>query len=122
MHRFQHDALDWIAIYAADDTPGTHGPHDWVFHHGTTDSGGDLAESGTVEVTPTDSGEYFVVMFADNTYREITDRLTISVEAAAAPDMCPPAAGREGGGEWQNHSQRERRSLSCWLGVGVLLL
>jgi hypothetical protein len=72
---------DWIGIYNVGDTPGTHGSHDWVYHHGTT-SGGDLVITGTVQVTAASAGEFFIVMFENDGYTEVTERVFITVEPA----------------------------------------
>jgi hypothetical protein len=76
---------DWIGIYMAGDEPGTQSSHNWVYHHGSTSSG-DVRADGTIQVVPATAGEYFIVMFANDGYDEITDRITVAVEAATPGD------------------------------------
>eukprot|EP01050_Picozoa_sp_SAG11_P005952 SAG11_NODE_441_length_9431_cov_29.928847_2_plen_761_part_01 len=77
-------ATDWIGIYTNGTVPGSDSSHNWVYHHGTT-SNGDLVVDGTVEVTPGLPGDYFIVMFANDGYVEITDRITLTV---VTPPFC----------------------------------
>ncbi len=59
---------DWIGIYKKGDTPGEQSSTDWKYVN---------ASSGSITLQVTDPGEYFIVLFADDGYTEISDRIWI---------------------------------------------
>jgi plastocyanin len=75
------DALDWVGLYLAGQTPGDEGSHDWSYH------GAVASDAGSVEVTPRDAGEYYVVMLCCDGYTEVSPRTTVTIveDPNAAP-------------------------------------
>jgi hypothetical protein len=68
------DGHDWVGIYKDGHTPGDQQPGEWHYH-------GSVAGSGSVMVTPTSAGRYFIVLFCCNGFLEKTGRLEITVKA-----------------------------------------
>merc|ERR1712127_903923 len=52
---------------------------DWIYHHGTQDGGGELVQSGTVNIVIPAAGDYYIAFLGNNGYVEIADRITIVV-------------------------------------------
>merc|ERR1712086_637074 len=52
---------------------------DWIYHHGTQDGGGELVQSGTVNIVIPAAGNYYIAFLGNNGYVEIADRITIVV-------------------------------------------
>jgi hypothetical protein len=67
------DSKDWVGMYKLGDVPGKTSSHSWAYH-GSTVKG-----SGSVILTPKDSGSYFIAMFCCGKYTEVTPRTTIYV-------------------------------------------
>jgi cytochrome c oxidase assembly protein Cox11 len=67
------DSKDWVGMYKLGDVPGKTSSHSWAYH-GKTVKG-----SGSVILTPKDSGSYFIAMFCCDKYTEVTPRTTIYV-------------------------------------------
>jgi len=86
-------ATDWVGLYVAGHVPGSDSSTDWVYHHGTT-GGGDLTDSGSVDITPPAPGNYFIVLLGNDGYTEIATRIEILVTASPAP---PPTLAVSGG-------------------------
>ena len=56
-----------------------------MYHHGTQDGAGALATTGTVQVTPTTAGSYYIAFLANNGYVEMATRINIAVVPAPGP-------------------------------------
>lgn len=92
--RFQGavDSKDWIGLYEAGTTPGekTTYAHSWAYHKTTPEQGG----QGSVPVTPTKPGNYYLAMFCCDGYVETSVRVPIKV--ICAQDTVPCQAKTEG--------------------------
>jgi len=65
-----NNPLDWIGIYKKGDTPGAGSSTDWDYVTGS---------SGSLTLQVSDPGEYFIAMFANDGYTEITDRIDVYI-------------------------------------------
>jgi len=65
-----NNPLDWIGIYKQGETPGVESSTDWEYVNGS---------SGSITLQASDPGEYFISLFANDGYNEITDRVKVYV-------------------------------------------
>ena len=72
-------SADWIGLYAASSDVASGTAQSWVYHHGTQSTDGLLLTAGTVQVTPSSAGEYYVAFLGNNGYAEIAPRIAIHV-------------------------------------------
>jgi hypothetical protein len=104
------DDTDWIAMYNVGDTPGDESSHDYSYH-GSADVG-----SGSVTVTPTAAGDYFIVMLCCDGYTEVSARATITVVEASGRRLAETAVSQvkvrwpdRWGADWQESRNRPGR-------------
>ena len=69
------DPEDWVGIYKAGHVPGQQGSDSWEYHTSGASGSGPL----TLDL-PTEAGEYFMCMFSNDAYRELTPRITFYIE------------------------------------------
>ena len=75
---------DWIGLYHTGETPGTTPSTDWQYVTGST---------GSVQLSATESGKYYIAFFEDDSYIELADRLIIYI--ASEPELTMNKAGYE---------------------------
>lgn len=69
-HNGPNNPLDWIGIYKEGETPGVEPSTDWEYVNGS---------SGSVSLLVSDPGEYFISLFVNDGYTEITNRVKVYV-------------------------------------------
>jgi len=77
-----NNPLDWIGIYKKGDTPGQESSTDWEYVNGS---------SGLLTLEVSDPGEYFISLFANDGYNEITDRIEVYVISIPVVKTSKPA-------------------------------
>lgn len=77
-----NNPLDWIGIYKKGDTPGVESSTDWEYVNGA---------SGSVTLQVSDQGEYFIALFANDGYTEITERAAVFVISIPEVNTSKPA-------------------------------
>jgi hypothetical protein len=73
---------DWIGVYRMGETPGTTPSTDWEYVAGA---------NGSVWVSATENGKYFIAFFENDGYTEIADRLFIYI--SSEPEITLSKAG-----------------------------
>jgi hypothetical protein len=77
-----NNPLDWIGIYKKGDTPGVESSTDWEYVNGS---------SGSVTLQVSAPGEYFIALFANDGYTEITERVAVYIISIPEVNTSKPA-------------------------------
>lgn len=76
---------DWLGIYRDGDTPGKEELYTYKYFdgatQGTTTIDGTEGNEGAPNQLPTQPGRYFIVMFTDDSYTEVSNRVYFEVKA-----------------------------------------
>ena len=81
-----NNPLDWIGMYKQGETPGVETSTDWEYVNGS---------SGSVTLQVSDPGEYFISLFANDGYTEITDRVKVYVISIPEVNTSNPEYGSD---------------------------
>lgn len=76
-----NNPLDWIGIYKMGQTPGVEASTDWEYVSGT---------SGSTTLQVSEPGAYFISLFANDGYTEITDRIEVYIISIPVVESSKP--------------------------------
>ena len=82
---------DWVGMYEIGDVPGEVGSHDWSYHNPTNSA---TNGAGSVQLTPSHPGDYYIVMLVGDGYVEASERVSITVgcNVGMVPCLDAPAS------------------------------
>ncbi|NOR74126.1 MAG: T9SS type A sorting domain-containing protein, partial [Draconibacterium sp.] len=98
---------DWIGIYKKEVIPGGgNNSTDWKYTN---------ASSGTITLQVTDGGEYFIALFADDGYTEISDRIWVYITSVPVTTVSKP--GFEAGEQIVVNFSNAPSFSNDWIGI-----
>jgi hypothetical protein len=100
------NSKDWIGIYKTGYVPGSNPSTDWKYVNGT---------SGTIDLSVTEPGSYFIAFFEEDGYVELADRLTVFI--IISPVLSLNKAGFDADEEIKVSYSHAPGSSSDWIGV-----